>query len=131
MSRKKNLHRLRQSLGDARRAGQHQRAEATGELRVEKEERNSSEVVAVEVAHEDDADRGGVDRRPLQSDEGRGPAIHESVKPARLDEDRGLQPSTASKSIAASQEPNVNPRAQSGSFSGGSGRKKLKRNPEP
>ncbi len=128
-ARKEDLHRLRQSLGCARRAGYEKRTLAARELGIEKEERNPSEVVPVEVAHHDDVNGGRVDRRSLQPDESRRSAVHQSAKSIGVDEYRCLESSAASKRVAASEETDGNRRAHSGSVSGGSGRKKLRKNP--
>jgi len=56
----------------------------------------------MEVRDEEGVDIIGIDGRSLECDEGRGAAVHQAPEVTRLQEDTGLEPTSASKRIATS-----------------------------
>src|SRR5216683_237360 len=74
----KDLHRRLYAIPHAWRPGYHKRPHPAVKLPVEDEERNPTEMVAVQVADNDPADPGGVYARTLHRNQRRGTAIDEN-----------------------------------------------------
>ena len=95
-----------QALGQAGRACDHQRLRAAAdELRVEQEEGQSAEMIAVQMADQDRRDRIGIDAPFADRDHGRRAAIDQHVAAVRtLEMEAGVEAAARTEGIAGPEE---------------------------
>src|SRR2546425_9338408 len=100
-----DFHRLDEALAKARRADERERRRPPAvELRVQNEEGEAAEMIAVEMRDEDGADAVGIDAEPPHRDHARGAALDQERAGGRLDEKAGVEPSAAAEGVAAPEE---------------------------
>lgn len=89
---------------DARRSGDDQRSGTPAELRVEDEEWNSSEVIAVQMAEDNGIDRVRCDSVTLECDERGRSAINQQASSVMYQAEASLEPTTTAERIAGADE---------------------------
>ena len=84
-----------------RRTGDQQRLFPAGEkLRVEQEERQPAEMIAVQMREDDRVDAVGIDALPFQRRHGRGAAVDQQRALGGLQEEAGIEPATRAEGVA-------------------------------
>ena len=103
-AREQHLHRRSEPISGAGRARQHQRRRPSGELSAQNQERQSSEVVAVQMRDHDCVDRIRVDPLGLQGNQAGGAAVHQQRLPGRSKLNAGLPPPSAPEGVTTAHE---------------------------
>jgi hypothetical protein len=88
------LHHLFEARLDALRTSDRQRPRPPRELRVEQEEGQAGEMIAVEMGDEDEIDLVAIDLQPLQRRQGLRAAIDQEIRRAPRDVEAGVEPAT-------------------------------------
>src|SRR5262249_35037032 len=104
-SRKEYLERRVETRACARRPGDQERPLAAAEeLRVEQEEGNGAEMIAVQMRQHDATDAVGVDAVCVQRDQRGGAAIHEQPRLGGLEQETGIESAAGAEGIARSYD---------------------------
>ncbi len=98
------FHHLRQPHLDAFGSGDHQRPAPAGELRVEQQERQAGEMIAVEMRDQDQVDFVARDAEPLQRRQRRGAAIDQEIDARAGDVKAGVGPAAGAERVAAADK---------------------------
>ena len=98
------FHHLRQPHLDPFRPGDDQRPAAARELRVEQQERQSGEMIAVEMRDQDQIDIVARDAEPLQCRQRRGAAIDQEIDVFAADMKAGVVPAAGPERVAAADK---------------------------
>jgi hypothetical protein len=80
------------------------------QLRVQQEERQTPEVITMQVTHNDSCNGRRIDSDRFQTDETRRAAIEQAPPGSVLDQDARLETATRTEGVAATNEPNPHPR---------------------
>src|SRR5262245_42183202 len=109
-AREQHLHRCRQPLPSARRAGDGEERLAPRELAVEDEEGEPAEVVAVQMREEDAADGDGIDAGRLERDERCRAAVDEDAAVLRpLEAEAGLEEAAGAEGVGGAEDAEPEP----------------------
>ena len=98
------FHDLRQPGFDSLGPRDHQRPGAAGELRVEQQERQAGEMIAVEMRDQDEVDVVARDAEPLQCRQRGCAAIDQEIGAFAGDMKAGIVPSAGSERVAAADK---------------------------
>jgi hypothetical protein len=106
---KEHFHRRGHPLDDAGRARDRERRGPPAELAVEDEEREATEVIAVEVRHDDGTDRRRIHPCSLERDERRRATVDKEAGAGPAEEQTGLEAVAAAKGIPRTEELKLDP----------------------
>ena len=98
------FHQLRQPGLDALRSGDHQRPGPPRELRIEQQERQAAEMIAVKMRDQDQVDVVAPDVEPLQRRQRGGAAVDQEIDAAAGDMKAGIVPAAGAERIAAADK---------------------------
>src|SRR5262249_162832 len=102
--RVERLHGRMEPVLEARRPRDAERLRPPAELAIENKERQAAEMIAMQMADDDQIDRVRIDAIALHADERGGAAIDQELRLARIDMKAGLQPAPGTEGIAATDE---------------------------
>ena len=97
-----------QPVAEARRARERERPSAPAhQMRVEQEERQAAEMIAMQVAHQHRLDAVGLDAETLERDQRGRPAIDQEARFRCRHQEAGVIPAAAAEGVAAAEKANL------------------------